>query len=212
MSGTILVMSIFRFISVKNISLLGAMCQDAYDYEAKETYSSGERPTYTIVANDLSVVTERGETFGKAYHGPNLPTPPLSAKKPVRCTRGLLLGIPVVHNVGNTRVLDVCAPRVLCNTHLKYASGILHFYSGSEAHGRLRLTDNSPPALDVSIPGCDYAQGATLTNMTWYAAVYADISGSKALMYTLQAYATHDLQCTNPDCSGHGTCNTARGG
>eukprot|EP00976_Prorocentrum_cordatum_P019184 389458-Prorocentrum_minimum.AAC.1 len=51
-----------------------------------------------------------------------------------------------VRNVGNTRVLDFCAPHVLYNTEdaPEDAAGILHFNSGSEAHGRLDLTDTSP--------------------------------------------------------------------
>eukprot|EP00976_Prorocentrum_cordatum_P009985 200027-Prorocentrum_minimum.AAC.1 len=37
------------------------------------------------------------------------------SEEPVRCTLSSLLGVPGVCNVGNTRVLDVCAPRVLYN-------------------------------------------------------------------------------------------------
>eukprot|EP00959_Pyramimonas_sp_CCMP1952_P266907 5580144-Pyramimonas_sp.AAC.1 len=53
----------------------------------------------------------------------------ISPRNALRCARSLALGILGVHNVG--------------------ASGILHFWSGSEAHGRLDLTVDSPhPAGD----------------------------------------------------------------
>eukprot|EP00976_Prorocentrum_cordatum_P006675 133740-Prorocentrum_minimum.AAC.1 len=34
---------------------------------------------------------------------------------------------------------------IRCTTHLEDLSGILHFWSGSDAHGRLDLTDTSLP-------------------------------------------------------------------
>eukprot|EP00959_Pyramimonas_sp_CCMP1952_P009911 206403-Pyramimonas_sp.AAC.1 len=40
---------------------------------------------------------------------------------------------------------------IRCTTHhLEDASGILHFKSGSEAHGRLHLTDTSPRVTPVT--------------------------------------------------------------
>ena len=37
-------------------------------------------------------------------------------------------------------------PLAYCSTHLEDAPGILHYQSGSEAYGRLDLTDKSPPS------------------------------------------------------------------
>ena len=36
-------------------------------------------------------------------------------------------------------------PLTYCTTHPEDAPGILHYQSGSEAYGRLGLTDKSPP-------------------------------------------------------------------
>eukprot|EP00959_Pyramimonas_sp_CCMP1952_P209883 4391369-Pyramimonas_sp.AAC.1 len=71
------------------------------------------------------------------------PSPPQSPQKTIRCTRSLLLGILGVCNVGKT-AFWTRVPLMYCTTHLEDASGILHFKSGSAAHGRLHLTDTSP--------------------------------------------------------------------
>eukprot|EP00976_Prorocentrum_cordatum_P005925 118471-Prorocentrum_minimum.AAC.2 len=76
-----------------------------------------------------------------------------------------------VHNVGNygfspqtfksKLAFWTFVTLVYCTTHLKDASDILHVWSGSEAHGRLHLTDkslllpqpvNSPPQPVTSLP------------------------------------------------------------
>eukprot|EP00976_Prorocentrum_cordatum_P076970 1182500-Prorocentrum_minimum.AAC.2 len=60
-----------------------------------------------------------------------------------------------------------------CKTHFEAAPGILHFWSGSEAYGRLDVTDKSPPEplLTPFDPISSTRQwsptGQTVTSSTW---------------------------------------------
>eukprot|EP00976_Prorocentrum_cordatum_P070232 1179841-Prorocentrum_minimum.AAC.2 len=89
------------------------------------------------------------------------------SKEPVRCTRSLLLGILDVHNVGNTAFWNF-VPLTYCTTRPEDAPGILHYYSGSGAYGRLDLTDKSPPdPLLMQVSGRTLVFTRTKSNANW---------------------------------------------
>jgi len=65
------------------------------------------------------------------------------------------------------------------------------------------------PNEDTALTGEKYNQTA---GGDWYVSIFADVLGAvEDVSYTIEAYATEDIQCSTPDCNGNGICDTSVG-